>query len=89
MNKFADELKVLREAAKDSQPLITLPVVELRLFLADRAERIEAVVRAAHALSDSLNGGFVRCARCGDQEDTTDLDFAPELRQALAALEEE
>lgn len=48
-------------------------------------EKALPVIEAARALSDSLNGGFVRCSRCGDQEDTTDLDFAADLRVALAA----
>lgn len=46
-------------------------------------ERLRKIEAAARNLSDCLDGGFVRCRRCGDQEDTTDLDFAPELREAL------
>lgn len=57
------------------------------LTLSAREPRVTAVIEAARLLSDSLDGGFVRCMRCGDQEDTSDLDFAPELRKALAELD--
>jgi len=50
---------------------------------ADEIERLLKIEAAARDLSESLDGGFVRCRRCGDQEDTTDLDFAPQLREAL------
>lgn len=50
---------------------------------ADEIERLRKIEVAARDLSGSLEVGFVRCRRCGDQEDTTDLDFAPELRAAL------
>jgi hypothetical protein len=54
-------------------------IERLRVEIAE-LKKIEA---AARMLSDSLNGGFVVCRRCGDQEDTTDLDFAADLREAL------
>lgn len=37
----------------------------------------------AECLRD-LEGGFVRCENCGDQEDTETLDVVPIMRQALA-----
>lgn len=54
-------------------------------FAALKAQLSEAkaVIDSARELSDSLNGGFVRCERCGSQEDTTDLDFAGSLREAI------
>lgn len=45
-----------------------------------RLQRIEA---AAINLSDTLYGGFVVCSHCGEQETTTDIDGAKELRLAL------
>lgn len=45
--------------------------------------RLKAIERAARDLSENLESGFVRCSKCGEQEDTKTLDFHPELRDAL------
>lgn len=50
---------------------------------ADEIERLSVIENAARALGNSINGGFVRCEHCGDQESTTDLDFADALFAAL------
>jgi len=35
---------------------------------------------------DEIDTGFVACSRCGDQEDTKDLDFADDLKQVKDML---
>lgn len=50
---------------------------------ADEIERLRKIEIAAILLSDALYCGFVRCERCGDQEETCNLDHAKELRVAL------
>jgi hypothetical protein len=49
----------------------------------EEIERLRNVETAARNVADTLNGGFVRCETCGDQETTTDIDFAAELYAAL------
>lgn len=46
-------------------------------------ERLRKIEDAARNVANTLNGGFIRCASCGDQEDTTDVDFANDLYAAL------
>ena len=46
-------------------------------------ERLRKIIIAARNLSDCLEGGFVVCENCGEQESTTDIDGAKELRVAL------
>ncbi len=47
-------------------------------------------LNAALILLDGVLGdievGFVRCETCGDQEDTKDLDFVCDIKEAKAAL---
>jgi hypothetical protein len=50
-------------------------------------ERLRKIEKAARDVAETLNGGFVVCAGCGEQESTTDLDFARELYQALGVQE--
>jgi len=49
-----------------------------------------AVDARAMKLLDSIitdmEGGFVKCENCGEQEDTATLDFMPQLRELRAAL---
>jgi hypothetical protein len=45
--------------------------------------RLYAIEVAARNVADTLNGGFIRCERCGEQETTTDIDYARELYAAL------
>jgi hypothetical protein len=49
----------------------------------DEIERLRKIEKAARNVAETLNGGFVVCQRCGEQETTTDLDYAPELYAAL------
>lgn len=35
---------------------------------------------------DEIENGFVPCARCGDQEDTKDLDFVDDIKAAKSEL---
>ena len=35
---------------------------------------------------EEIENGFVPCARCGDQEDTKDLDFVDDLKAAKEEL---
>lgn len=51
----------------------------------DRAEleRLRIIVAAARNVAETLNGGFLVCSRCGDQESTTRLDYARDLYAAL------
>jgi hypothetical protein len=54
---------------------------------ADRDALVAEVARLRKALKlvdETLTGGFVRCAVCGAQEDTTDLDCMADVRAALA-----
>lgn len=54
------------------------------------SELIEQVKAARSIVSDcltDLENGFVRCERCGDQEDTATLDVVPLLRDCLAKLQ--
>lgn len=52
--------------------------------LAERDQVIQQKDTAlAECLSD-LEGGFVRCESCGDQEDTATLDVVPIMREALS-----
>lgn len=53
---------------------------------AEAIERLITIESAARNVAGTLNGGFVRCERCGEQETTTDLDFSKELYAALAML---
>jgi hypothetical protein len=61
--------------------------VEIAQLEGEKA-RLQRVVDAAAQVNMTLKGGFVVCAHCGEQEDTTDMDYAPELDAALAALTE-
>ena len=45
--------------------------------------RLRRVELAARNVAETLNGGFVVCSRCADQETTTNLDYARELYAAL------
>lgn len=75
--------------------LFTEAADEIEKLRADNAVLAESVMvlgrieAAARMLSDSLNGGFVRCSRCGDQEDTTDMNYAAELREALSGHQQQ
>lgn len=40
-------------------------------------------------MAETLNGGFVVCQYCGEQETTTDLDYARELYAALGMEEKQ
>lgn len=51
--------------------------------VAGELERLEKIEAAAKNGSATLDGGFIRCETCGDQESTTDVDFAAELRATL------
>lgn len=35
---------------------------------------------------EEIENGFVPCARCGDQEDTKDLDFVDDIKAAKQEL---
>jgi hypothetical protein len=50
---------------------------------AQEIERLRKIEDAARKVAITLNGGFIRCSTCGDQETTTDIDFADELYAAL------
>ena len=54
---------------------------------ASEIERLHRIEVAARNVAETLNGGFVVCSRCGDQETTTDLDYARELYAALGIKE--
>lgn len=61
-----------------------------RIVKAAAAEALERLIRIeayARDVAETLNGGFIVCRRCGDQESTTDIDFAPELYAALGMKE--
>jgi len=45
----------------------------------------EALILLDRALEE-IETGFVACARCGDQEETKDLDFVDDIKLAKAAL---
>jgi hypothetical protein len=49
----------------------------------DELARLRAIEAAARNVADTLNGGFVLCENCGEQESTTDMDYARELYAAL------
>ena len=46
-----------------------------------------SLLEAARNVSSTLDGGFCVCQTCGSQEDTTDFDFAPELKRELEAYD--
>lgn len=50
-------------------------------------KRLRKIEACARKLAETLNGGFVVCQRCGDQETTTDLDYARDLYAALGIKE--
>lgn len=50
---------------------------------ADEIETLRKIEKAARDVAETLNGGFIRCQTCGDQETTTDVDYARELYAAL------
>src|ERR1700734_3682195 len=64
-------------------PFTERPVGRLLDDAAAEIERLRRVEAAARNVAETLNGGFVVCGTCGDQETTTDLDYAPELYAAL------
>lgn len=35
---------------------------------------------------EEIERGFIACARCGDQEDTKDLDFVDDIKMAKAEV---
>ncbi|MCK4843251.1 MAG: hypothetical protein KAT04_15425 [Methylococcales bacterium] len=35
---------------------------------------------------EEIDGGFVRCERCGDQQQTKDLDFVDDIKEARNIL---
>ena len=45
----------------------------------------EALILLDRALEE-IEGGFVRCERCGDQEETKDLDFVDDLKAVKSEL---
>lgn len=47
-------------------------------------ERLKRIEVAARNVANTLNGGFIVCQHCGEQETTTDMDYASELYAALA-----
>lgn len=59
---------------------------QLAFDITNSADKLVALVKAAKMLSDSLESGFIVCQKCGDQEDTKNMDFADDVRNALAAL---
>lgn len=69
-----------REAATVASRALGLEVLSA---YTDELARLRKIEEAAILLSDSLLGGFVVCEGCGQQETTTDLDYAKELRIAL------
>lgn len=83
IDQLAEAKRLLSSADEAIRQLVT-PESTAR----PEALEITNVLNTAKMLSDSLDGGFVRCTHCGEQEDTTDLDFAPQLREALARYEE-
>ena len=44
-----------------------------------------ALILLDRALNE-IDGGFVRCEVCGDQESTKDLDFVDDLKSAKAEI---
>lgn len=47
-------------------------------------ERLKRIEAAARNVANTLNGGFIVCQHCGEQETTTDMDYAQDLYAALA-----
>lgn len=69
-------------------PIRSCPVSEAfdeweRSQLVEELYRLRRIETAAQNIAETLNGGFVVCSRCGDQESTTQLDYARELYEAL------
>lgn len=63
-------------------PLSTWQKMEQQLLIA-QADNKRLRDTLVECLRD-IEGGFVRCENCGDQEDTETLDVVPIMREALA-----
>jgi hypothetical protein len=46
-------------------------------------DRLREIEVAARNVANTLKGGFIVCENCGEQEDTTGIDYARELYDAL------
>ncbi len=53
--------------------------------VAKEREAWQPLYEAAQNLAASLDGGFVACSHCGEQEATGDMDFVPEFLAAIRA----
>lgn len=85
MSELVSTLRTTAAVAPDALSVTRLlPAArELLRAAANEIERLSKVEAAARNVADTLNGGFIRCETCGDQETTTDVDFAAELYAAL------
>lgn len=78
-----DIIERLERAERTLHILCEAPSCVLLDDAIEEIKRLRKIEVAATDLSLSLLGGFVVCECCGQQETTTDLDYAVELRRAL------
>lgn len=83
-------LDLLRHANMISKPTIQEVSVVIETLVCERQKitKLWAVAEAASNVSNTLNGGKCVCSRCGNENDTTDFDFADDLRAALFRLDQ-
>jgi hypothetical protein len=82
-NEIYGNLPVESAADKFTSALARRGVVVVQEEQSAELVRLCAIEAAARNVADTLNGGFIRCERCGEQETTTDIDYARELYAAL------
>ena len=75
-NVFAD-YKSMAQALLSRLPTTAMP---------PRITEQDATLKLVESVIAQLEDGFVRCSRCGDQEDTKDLDVMHELKDLRALL---
>lgn len=83
---MADLLERLEDMPCDREPF-TPDHADCKCRLAHEALkeilRLRRIEVAARDIANTLNGGFVVCQCCGDQETTSDIDYLKELNEAL------
>lgn len=77
--------ELIVEKYPDFYPKLTIGA--LREWLIARTQVAEAKTIVDQVVAE-LEAGFVRCERCGDQEDTATLDCMSELKRMQSLLQE-
>ena len=80
-----DMMQSIVRAIRTLQPPADLAAEAPGDAVAKEREAWQPLYEAAQNLAASLDGGFVACSHCGEQEATGDMDFVPEFLAAIRA----